>query len=273
MHEYTQIFTMFTDTFTPFRINYVGESFCDETFNFKRADYDAYSLEYILEGEGTLHINGRTYTPKKGDIFFLDKHSAHEYYSSRENPWHKLHVAFNGDLADAFVRNYLPGGEYVFDGEQLEAVFLRVNQIATDETLDFVTRHNRLVPELVNIFIGINTNCQTQQPDLAEEIKRCLDNSLQKPYTVNQLAKELNYTNNHIINVFVKKFGITPYQYYSQQKIRLAKEYLETTQLTVAEIAEQLCYLDARYFAICFKKATGTTPAKYRKQALEKNGM
>ncbi len=271
MREYQQLFAVFTDASTPFRIMSVGESFCDESFGFKRADYADYSLEYILEGEGTLHINGRTYTPKRGDIFFLDKHSAHEYYCSRENPWHKLFISFSGSLADAFAAAYLQLDEYVFPGEKLESIFRTIIQLAMDEQYSYTERHDLILPELMKIIVAIKSNSQAEPIDLADKIKHLLDRNLLRPYTVNQLAKELNYTDNHIITVFVKRFGMTPYQYYSKKKIRLAKEYLKTTQLTVAEIAEHLCYVDARYFSTCFKKATGTTPAKYRKAAREDN--
>ncbi len=255
----------FVDNDLPLRINYVGESFCDETFYFKRSDYNAYSLEYIVDGEGTLNINGRTLIPKKDDIFFLAKHSYHDYYSQKENPWHKIYVSFDGFIADRLVEKYLPQDTYVFENTKLKNVFLNINRIASATGDDMRKKHDLIAAELFKVFLSVKSISNSRPLDLAHKIKKTLDMNLQKPYTVAQLSKEFNYTDNHLINVFQKQFGETPYQYYSKRKLSLAKEYLETTQLTVSEISEMLCYADPQYFSTCFKKLTGTTPSKYRK--------
>ncbi len=269
MKETSQNFKAFVGDDLPLVVNYVGESFCDETFYFKRNKASEYALEYIVSGIGTLNINGQTVYPKKDDIFFLSKNSKHDYYCSSENPWHKIFITFNGDLADQLVKGYLTENVHIYDGTGLGNIFLNIYKISVNETYDYNERHDRILVELMKIFISIKSNGNIKALDLPDTIKKLLDMNLQKPYTITQLSEHLNYTDNHIINVFQQKFGKTPYQYFMQRKLELAKEYLETSQLSVAEIAEQLCYADPQYFATCFKKATGFTPSQYRKQKVE----
>lgn len=43
---------------------------------------------------------------------------------------------------------------------------------------------------------------------------------------------------------------------------------LETSQLSVREIAEKLAFNTVSYFIQCFRDTTGYTPAQYRKKFL-----
>ncbi len=270
MKEYFQNLRMFLRPDLPFRINYVGESFCDETFLIERDSYEEYSLEYILEGEGFLEINGQLLVPKEGDVFLLDKHSKHRYYCTKTNPWHKVFICFNGHMADVFVRTYLKRATYLYQCEAAKEIFLNMYHIATSDISDYKEKHTLILHELMKVFIVISENTAVEPDGLAEKVKRILDNNLQAPYKIKTLSEKLHYSNNHIINIFAEKFGITPYQYYTKQKIALAKEYLTHTQMSVTEIAERLCYTDDGYFSVCFKKQVGMTPSQYKKALRER---
>ncbi len=264
MKETAQHFKSFIDDKLPLTVNYVGESFCDETFYFQRQCYECHSLEYIISGTGILHINGKTYEPKDDDIFFLAQSSSHEYYCTKESPWHKIYISFEGNLADEFVKNYLIQDKYVYENTGLHEVFRRIYEISINESYDYRQRNDLILPELMKIFLSIQRSSSVKPLSLAEKIKSTLDMNLQKKYTVNDLSKKLSYTNNHLINVFQKEYGETPYQYLSKRRVELAKEYLKTSSMSVSEIAEMLCYTDAQYFSTCFKRATGMTPSQYR---------
>lgn len=75
----------------------------------------------------------------------------------------------------------------------------------------------------------------------------------------------LTYTNPyHFIHVFKAETGVSPIQYLIRYRIEVAKQYLETTQLSMAEIAEKVGYKSETYFQNLFKKTTGTSPGRYR---------
>ena len=49
-------------------------------------------------------------------------------------------------------------------------------------------------------------------------------------------------------------------------RIRKAQEYLRTTNDSIETIAERVGYPDYFYFTKVYKKATGISPAAYRRQ-------
>ena len=77
---------------------------------------------------------------------------------------------------------------------------------------------------------------------------------------------------NHIINRFSAKFGVTPYQYYKSCRLQIAKDYLINTQMTVSEIADALSYTDAQYFSMPLSREPGVRPAAFaRSQHCDKS--
>ncbi len=59
----------------------------------------------------------------------------------------------------------------------------------------------------------------------------------------------------------------------NQARSQRARELLETTRLPVSAIAEQLGYAEAAPFIRAFRRWTGTTPARYRKQMQSASGI
>ena len=58
------------------------------------------------------------------------------------------------------------------------------------------------------------------------------------------LCESMNYSKNYIINVFKRKYGITPYQYYLDKKIDAAKTYLTHTNISIGDISKTLHYAE-----------------------------
>ena len=64
-------------------------------------------------------------------------------------------------------------------------------------------------------------------------------------------------------SAFTTAYGCSPLQYRMQSKISRAKYLLESTDLSVYDIAEQLRFYDEAYFCKMFRKYTGCSPKKY----------
>ena len=73
----------------------------------------------------------------------------------------------------------------------------------------------------------------------------------------------------YVSTVIKEKRGMTLHQYVVAYRMRLAKNLLECTDKTVAEIAEQTGFADASYFTKSFKAAFGKTPKEWRNETNE----
>lgn len=247
----------------PLEIRFVGETVCDEKYLIKRKSSEITSLEYIVGGKGTLEINGQTLYPKKGDVFLLTEGSEHKYYCDKSEPWHKYFVSFCGPISKSLIESYIPHDTYLFENCNIEKSFQRIFDITFNND-DFDKIQSDAGVELFKIFNYLYSRRISENEDLADKIKKEIECKITEEFNLDKLSTEINYSKNHIINIFSSKFGVTPYQYYKESKIALAKEYLINSKMTVGEIAGVLAYADQQYFSYSFKKETGYSPKKYR---------
>lgn len=92
MHERVNVFSQNDEC--ALGIAFAGESRCDEKFFISRKNSDITSLEYIVDGKGTLIIDGQTLYPKKGDVFLLTKGSGTNILPIRMNRGINISSAF-----------------------------------------------------------------------------------------------------------------------------------------------------------------------------------
>ncbi len=106
-------------------------------------------------------------------------------------------------------------------------------------------------------------------PNYSPAVQKCCDYielSLGEKIQIADLAALTGYTEYYLTEKFKKETGIPLFLYIRYARIERAKVYLESSELSVKEIAEQLAFNTPNYFIKCFHEVTGYSPAKYRKQ-------
>lgn len=259
-------FTALNDEDEPIKIEIVGETYCDKTFNIERKHSDLNALEFIIDGEGTLDIDGQHLVPSKNDIYFLKVGSNHKYKSDAVNPWHKLWIVFTGGFADSLIDFYIPEKVYLFKNcDAVKKYFEDIVEISKQD-IPYNIMVNKITINLMHIFMYIRNRVLTENADLPDIIRKKLDESVESPFNLDSLCSSINYSKNYVINVFKEKYKVTPYQYFLDKKIDASKTYLTHTNASVGSIAKILNYADQQYFSSSFKKAVGCSPLEYRRK-------
>ena len=86
-----------------------------------------------------------------------------------------------------------------------------------------------------------------------------------KNHSIEDYANYCNLNKYYFIKLFNEYAGETPYHFKSKLRTDKAKELLENTNMTNAQIAEKIGYSSSFYFSRIFKKHTGISPDAYRK--------
>jgi AraC family transcriptional regulator len=81
-----------------------------------------------------------------------------------------------------------------------------------------------------------------------------------------QLSKNLHHDYTYLANTFSEVEGSTIEKFFILKKIERVKELILYEGLSVKEIAYQLNYSSVSHLCQQFKKVTGLTPAKFRKE-------
>ncbi|WP_309121493.1 helix-turn-helix transcriptional regulator [Paenibacillus sp.] len=91
------------------------------------------------------------------------------------------------------------------------------------------------------------------------------DRAGEKAFGIRQAAEAAGLTPVQFSRKFQAAFRTTPVRYLTECRIKLAKELLADTNLTLEEIAPRCGYENAFYMSRVFKQVVSTSPSAYRK--------
>lgn len=86
-------------------------------------------------------------------------------------------------------------------------------------------------------------------------------------WTLDRMAEEVGMSRASFARRFRELVGQPMFEYLTRLRMQRARELLRETRLPLYEIAAQVGYESDLAFTKTFKKHTGTTPTRYRKQA------
>jgi len=102
---------------------------------------------------------------------------------------------------------------------------------------------------------------------LAKRITELLNENLTASLTVDDISAAVGYSRAHVFKEFKRATGKTVMSYYTELKIKRARQYLREGDMSVKQIAERLGFESPNYFTKTFKRETGLTPLAYKKRA------
>lgn len=251
----------------PFAVEITGISYCDSNYHIDRENSPVSVIEYIVSGRGTLVINGETYYPEAGDVYFLPAGSNHGYESSKDEPWVKVFANLKGNLATELMSAYGIGGKYLFKNVPAEELFRKFYDTALSEG---IAGGDRLIEKLSLIFHEIViflANCQSKREEKSDItfVKEYIDRHIYDKISIDDAARSIYRSKDYVIKGFSAAYGKTPYEYAISRKLEVARNMLAFTRLSISEISERLGFSDQHYFSNLFRKRCGTTPSAYRK--------
>ena len=93
-----------------------------------------------------------------------------------------------------------------------------------------------------------------------------LENNWNKQIAVAEIAQLVNLSPSRLAHLFKTEMDLSMQQYLTQLRLAKAKRQLETSFLSVKEIAASVGFSSVSRFVVCFKSLVGATPAQYRKR-------
>ena len=232
-----------------------------------------YQLLYIASGKGHFYFNGEDRIVDKGNMILYRPGEPQVYYYYVEDKTEVFWVHFTGAQVDKYLEHYgLPKNENVFftgaspDYQWLYKQIIQEMQLKRanyEELLRLLLRHILL---MINRYITEGKNAGSDVMNDIERAVHYFNENYSKNITIEQYASEHHMSNNWFIHCFKNIMKVTPMQYILSLRISAAKNYLDTTDKNINEIAYAIGYDNPLYFSRLFRKHTGLSPSEYKKQ-------
>ena len=86
-----------------------------------------------------------------------------------------------------------------------------------------------------------------------------------EPIARKEIAAYVNLSARHLDRCFSDEIGITPMVYLNRFRLRHARRLLQSTTLSISEIAAAVGFSDSSYFCRVFRRDLGMAPSDYRR--------
>lgn len=252
----------------PLEVSCFGITNPNKDYYVERSPSPCYIIEYIVSGVGYLEINGSKERLTEGDAYMIHQGDFCKYYSDKKEPYKKYWINFAVfpffeemlrayDISDRVIREIDLSGyfEEIFKLEALsdsnDELCIPISKIIFSMIMD-IASHKR-------------SGILSDGHDLASSVKALLDRSVNVHITMDDVARSVYRSKNEVIRQFKNRYGVTPYAYLIEARIRRAKNILQNTRVTLSELAEYLCFSSEYHFSHCFKNHTGVSPRDFRR--------
>lgn len=241
-----------------------GITYPDPAYEIYRPQGDCYVFEHILAGMGHVRQDRETVTVTAGDAYILQPGRCHHYYADPEEPWTKIWFNVKGSLVGHLLSDYgldnvlkIPG---FADSSHLYAILRRIEEEPVHSADDLALLLHRYLCAL-SAFLGREASSQSR----ALTMKNFIEQNIARSLTIDEIAGCVPLSRSRAIHLFRECYHVTPYRYYLDLRLELAKSLLERTSLSIQEVSERLGFADYHHFSGFFKKECGIPPTCYRK--------
>lgn len=226
-----------------------------------------------LRGEGWVQLQGRRREIRPGDFAWLPARQAHAYGAAAGAPWTIAWAHFAGDEVASW-RTFLEtcaGSDdavWTIPGDHVDEVALeRVYRIiergqAPRHQIAAASELRSSFSRLAEVLIE-RRGLRSARDRVAASIEGLRRDS-SRAYRLEELASAAGMSVTHYCAHFRKVAGFAPIDFLIRLRVQHACRLLDTSRLTIAEVAAIVGYADAYYFTRCFRRVMGCSPQRYR---------
>ena len=257
----------------PISINSCGELRVNADSHIRRyAGRNDYQLIYICEGHCVVTINGTVHIAYPGECILYKPGEAQDYLLSKNAQPRTYWIHFNGDGCQKIFEMLSLQQITLVKTEQSHEIAHLIAKVCQHHNLK-TPNHEWICAGLMQSILALISNEAHKENQLGcgkdkDKISELISRVKMVPnlnISVSECAAFCNMSKPHFTQVFKGITGMPPVQFMLRIRIDRAKELLDFTDRSIAEIAEASGFADQNYFARTFRQFTGMSPSQYRR--------
>ncbi len=252
----------------PLILYHCGHEKCKSSHFYGPAIRPHYLLHYILHGQGSYSVGGKTYSLKGGEAFLIYPGVTSIYSADDQDPWEYCWIGFDGSDVHSVLQacGFSPSNHVCMDQScgLLWNEFMQLIEYFNEKKGNEFT----LLSQLYLCFSYLYLPNSSSKEILELYIEKALDyihNNYTYDIKISDLANHLHIDRTYLYKLFMTHIKISPQHYLINYRIDISKKLLKETHLSVTEIAYSCGFRDASSFNKHFRKQVGTTPTLYKR--------
>ena len=229
---------------------------------------------YCARGNGWCEMAGRRHEVTQDQLLVIPPSTPHIYGAAKKEPWtiHWFHAVGSNVpfyLEKLEVTEEKPvvrlGGDV-----QLFSLFEDVLEgLEHGSTLTHLTYAAHSLAHLMGVILRHKDEFWHGEREVKERITKSIEfmkQHLREPLRIATLAAVVNLSRSHYTEIFRRVTGYAPLMYLNHLRMQRAVQLLNSTNLSVKAISDQLGFSDQFYFSRAFAKLHGHSPSEHRRR-------
>lgn len=245
--------------------------------------HDFVEIFYVVEGCAKHHYNGKFETCEIGDMFLLLPDEMHGFRKINNENFIHRDIVISKDMFKQAC-DYLGDSVYneIINGEKSPKVKItgsmieKLENLITDINLHrfdirnstnnmFLLKSKVFLVELLSIYYNNGYNGDYSSPSWLKIILQKFNVKQYVKGGISSILEGIHFDKSYICRVFKKYVGCSMTQYLLNVRLENAVSLLKTTDLTIAEICDEIGIESVPYLTVAFKKKYGHPPRYFSK--------
>lgn len=227
-------------------------------------------FEMILSGEVMHMYNNHTYKLGTGDAYLMYYRDFHEITALTDVTVYSLH--FRSDMLSPQLAGFLDYNRFhchlnTKERKHIQHLLDMLKQEHQDKKYGYHLLLKQYINEILIILIrksAIASDSTTPLP--IQQAVSYLNEHFMEQITLRDLARRSALSPNYLGQLFRQQMNCTFREYLNLLRLKCACQLLDTSELSVKEIAFASGYQSVEYFLEVFHKNMQMTPTQYRKK-------
>lgn len=244
-----------------------------------------YAIILIQKGKGNVSIDNQTRTLSTRELVFFYPYQKIKWEANPETPLEGICIQFHPDFfcidihaSDIGCQGLLfnnPFYNTIFKCNDNDFInFCKIAKQMEDELQNISFASLQMISSLLKIILissvrlklkEQNETTKTHLPEIAKKIEQLVNTNFINNHSLDFYCQALNVSKSTLNRQCKMFFGVSIQQILFNKLISQAKKKLFITDFSIKQISIELGFEDPLYFSRFFKKQTGVSPIKFRK--------
>lgn len=233
---------------------------------------DIFIVECCTAGFGTVIINGKEFSVKRGDCYFLFPGDTVEHTADFSYPREGVWCAIDGFCIGSTLRRANISSTFPFaPREAFDEITYCVTEICDmqkEKGSWADLKRTSLVYSVLSSLLKYSPNVSDKNIYI-QKAQGYMEANYDKNISVDKIASEVGLDRSWFSVLFKEQTSMTPHAYLTMLRIKKACFLMKNQNFSVADTA-RATGLDGRNFSRLFKKETGLTPTQYLKNEVKR---
>lgn len=225
-------------------------------------------LQLTLTGTGYFLRPNQPRTLLTANRAFLERIPGDFEYGWHAGRYELLFVSMRGEVAERWVQRihaaYGPVLDFGSDPSVAATLRSLVTAAARDTYGDRYLMSGQLYGLLMQV-LSVLSRSRVAAVPLADGALRLIHTHAADPhFNITTLARRLDCSREHLAREFRRATGVSPLDYLTQHRIRLAGQALRGSDHKLQQVARSAGFTSAAYLCRLFRRVVGVTPNEFR---------